>query len=104
MGNDLLVHKLDVLKGHCDELGRPYSDIEKTSLDQMTISRDGREGTMTPQQAIDSFGELAALGFDTGIISLRNVYEPDAFDIWAQEIVPAVTKIAVAKTMSQGTT
>ena len=96
LGKDELKHKLDVLKGHCEAVGRPYTDIEKTSLDQMTISRDGREGTATPQQAIDAFGELAALGFDTGIISMRNVYDPDAFAIWEQEIVPAVTRIAVA--------
>ncbi|MGO8947483.1 MAG: LLM class F420-dependent oxidoreductase [Ktedonobacterales bacterium] len=96
LGKDELVHKLDVLKGHCEAAGRPYTDIEKTSLDHTMISRDGREGTVTAQQAIDSFGELAALGFDTGIISLLNVYEPDAFAIWEQEIVPAVTKIAVA--------
>ena len=77
-------------------LGRPYTDIEKTSLNHMMIARDGRQGSTSPQQAIDFFGELAALGFDTGIVSLRNVSEPDAFEVWAQEIVPAVAKIAVA--------
>jgi hypothetical protein len=39
---------------------------------------------------------LAELGFDTGIVSLRNVYNPDAFAVWEQEIVPAVSKIVVA--------
>ncbi|MBA3826449.1 MAG: LLM class F420-dependent oxidoreductase [Ktedonobacterales bacterium] len=96
LGVDELTHKLAVLKGHCDALGRPYTDIEKTSLDSMTVARDGREGTVTPQQAIDSFGALADLGFDTGIISMRNVTDPDAFAVWSQEIIPAVTKLAVA--------
>jgi F420-dependent oxidoreductase-like protein len=91
-----LQRKLEVLQKHCETLGRPYTDIEKTSLDQVTVSRDGREGTMSPQQAIDRFGELASMGFDTGIVSMRNVHEPDAFEVWDQEIVPAVAKISVA--------
>jgi hypothetical protein len=35
-------------------------------------------------------------GYYTGSISMRNVYDPDAFAIWEQEIVPAVTRIAIA--------
>ena len=62
----------------------------------MLVSRDGREGTVSPQQAIDMFGKLAGLGFDTGIISLRNISEPDALAVWADEIIPAVTAIPVA--------
>lgn len=96
LGNDVLKHKLDVLKEHCQRLGRPYEEIEKTSLDSMSVSRDGGEGKVTPQQAIDSFKTLADLGFDVGIVSLRNIAEPDAFDIWRDEIIPAVSKIPVA--------
>ena len=96
LGTDALKHKLEVLQEHCTTLGRPYTDIEKTSLDNMVIARDGRPGTTSPQQAIDFFGELALLGFDTGIVSLRNISQPDAFEVWAQEIVPAVAKIPVA--------
>lgn len=96
MGNDVLKHKLDVLKEHCQRLGRPYEAIEKTSLDSMTVKRDGGEGAMTPQQAIDSFKSLADLGFDVGIVSLRNITDPDAFTIWRDEIIPAVSKIPVA--------
>jgi len=96
LGDDELQHKLQVLQDHCAALGRPYTDIEKTSLDNMLVSRDGREGTVSPQQAIDMFGKLAGLGFDTGIISLRNISEPDALAVWADEIIPAVTAIPVA--------
>lgn len=96
MGADVLTHKLDVLRGHCDAVGRSFSDIEKTSLDHTEVSRNGKPGTVSPQQAIDTFGELAALGFDTGIVSLRNVSEPDAFAVWAEEIAPVVAKIPVA--------
>ena len=92
-----LAHKLDVLRGHCEALGRPYTDIEKTAwLDTFWIGTDGREGSTSPQAVIDRFGELAGLGFDTGYVSLRNVSDPDAFAIWASAIVPAASKIPVA--------
>lgn len=97
MGDEVLRHKLDVLKGHCDAEGRPYTDIEKTSLDRMYVTRDGAQGSISPQQAIDQFGKLAELGFDQALISLPNVSHPDAFDVFRDVVAPAVHKITVAR-------
>lgn len=97
MGEEELKRKLDILRGHCDAEGRPYEEIEKTSLNHMLVSRDGKqEGSVSVQQAIDDFGRQAALGFDHPIISLRNVSEPDAFDVFRDEIVPEVRKMKAA--------
>ncbi|MEA2575793.1 MAG: hypothetical protein QOH93_3091 [Chloroflexia bacterium] len=95
MGDDVVRHKLDVLRGHCETEGRPYEEIEKTSLERIHVTRDGSGDTMSPQQAIDHFGEAAALGFDHAIFSMPNVYEPDAFEVF-QEIAPAIHDIKVA--------
>jgi F420-dependent oxidoreductase-like protein len=95
IGDGMMQHKLDVLRGHCEDLGRPYEEIEKTSLSQLIITRDGREGSMSPQQAIDYFGQLAEMGIDQAIFGMRNVSEPDAFEAIA-EISPEIHKIAVA--------
>lgn len=95
-GFSFLEHKLEVLKGHCESVGRPYSEIEKTTLGHMLVSDKGGEGTTTVQQALDYFNGLAERGVDQAIISLRNVSQPDAFDIFRDEIVPAVNKIEVA--------
>lgn len=97
MGEDTLKHKLEVLKGHCDAEGRPYTDIEKTSLDRMYVTRDGAQGSISPQEAIDQFGKLAELGFDQALISLPNVNHPDAFDVYRDVVAPAVHKITVAR-------
>lgn len=95
MGEDVLKHKLDVLRGHCEAEGRPYEEIEKTSLDTLLVMRDG-QGGMSPQQAIDYFGNLALLGFDHALISMPNVSHPDAFDVFRDEVVPAVHEITPA--------
>ncbi len=96
LGNDALQHKLDVLRGHCEKLGRPYEQIEKTTLNTMRFSRDGRDGSMTPAAAIEHFAALAAMGIDQAIFNMPNVSDPEPFDVLATEIVPEVEKIRVA--------
>jgi len=96
LGKDQLQHKLDTLRDHCQSVGRPYEQIEKTTLDSFYLTRDGRDGTTTPAQAIEQFAELAAMGIDQAIFSLRNVHDLEPFDLLATEIVPVVEKIQVA--------
>ena len=40
IGPDQLGHKLDVLKAHCDEVGRPFSEIELTVLASVLPGKD----------------------------------------------------------------
>jgi F420-dependent oxidoreductase-like protein len=95
LGDDALQHKLDVLRGHCETEGRPYEEIEKTSLDRLYITRDGAEGSISPQQALDRFAHLAEMGFDHALISMPNVSSPDAFDVF-EELAPGIHSLQVA--------
>ncbi len=96
MGKDEFQHKLDVLRDHCQSIGRPYTEIEKTSLDVVHITRDGRNDSLTPAAAIEYFKGLAAMGIDQAIFSMPNVADLEPFDLLATEIIPAVEKIEVA--------
>ncbi len=96
LGNDELKRKLDILRDHCQTLGRPYEQIEKTTLDTLRLTRDGRDGTMTPAAAIEYFTGLAELGIDQAIFNMPNVSEAEPFELLATEIVPVVEKIKVA--------
>ncbi len=97
LGDDTLRHKLDVLRGHCEHLGRPYEAIEKTAaLEDLHLSQDGRAGTVTVTQALDTFAHLGELGFDHVITTLPNVHEPEVFDLLREQVVPAVERIPVA--------
>jgi F420-dependent oxidoreductase-like protein len=96
MGDDIVTHKLNVLRGHCEALGRPYEEIEKTSLDSMRISRDGADGSLTPAQAIERFAHMAELGFDQALISVRPVTDPVTFELLGAEIIPEVEKMRPA--------
>ena len=96
MGKQVLQHKLDILREHCQAVGRPYEQIEKTTLDSIKLTRDGRDGSITPAAAVEFFAELASMGIDQAIFSLQNVSDPEVFDLLATEVIPQVNKIAVA--------
>jgi F420-dependent oxidoreductase-like protein len=96
MGREVVQHKFEVLRQHCQEIGRNYDDIEKTTLDSLQITRDGRDGTMSPKQAIEYFRSMAEIGVDQAIFSLRNVSDLEPFDVLRTEVIPEVTRIPVS--------
>ena len=102
---DFVRNKYDVLRRRCEEIGRPYAEIEKTTLGVMLVTRDGTKPpgleqfpfpARTPSQAIEFFQQLAEIGTDHAIFSLVNAAMPDAFEIWGSEVVPAVEKMVPA--------
>jgi F420-dependent oxidoreductase-like protein len=88
--------KLDVLREHCAAIGRPYEEIEKTTLSSYRLTSDGRNGSTTPAALLEHLAQLAELGIDQAIFSLQNVSDLEPFDLLATEIVPAAEKIVVA--------
>ncbi len=88
MGNEALQHKLDVLKEHCDALGRPYEAIEKSVLDTVHLAPEGK----TPVQVIESCRALAALGIQHVIFNMPNVHEIKPLETFGREIIPAVAE------------
>ncbi|HEY2702556.1 MAG TPA: LLM class F420-dependent oxidoreductase [Candidatus Dormibacteraeota bacterium] len=92
----VLDHKLAVLRGHCEAVGRPYAEIEKTSLGTIHLTRDGRDGSMDAAAAIHHFETLAERGIDHAIVNMANVIDAEPFEVLAAEVIPAVAKLRVA--------
>ena len=90
IGPDGLRAKLDVLRGHCEAVGREYDSIEKTVLMRVALSPTGGgrapsgESTSTVAQAVDRLGALAATGVDTAILSMANDTDPAAYELVAE--------------------
>ena len=89
---DTLRHKLNVLRDHCAVEGRPYDEIEKTIGSHLALSRNGTDGTQTPEQAVEHLHALAEEGFTHAIVSIPNAWQEDAFDLVA-EVTVAVAKM-----------
>jgi F420-dependent oxidoreductase-like protein len=81
VGVDGVRHKLEVLRAHCEAEGRPYDEIERTTLGQLALSRDGREGTATVDQAVEHFAALAGIGIQHAIVGMPNVADESAFEL-----------------------
>jgi F420-dependent oxidoreductase-like protein len=86
---DALKHKLDVLKRHCDDVGRDYDTIEKTTLGGAHL-RPGESA----QALIDYLGELAALGINQALFNMtENVHEITPLERFGAEIIPVAANL-----------
>ncbi len=74
MGPAAVKAKFDVLRGHCDAVGRPYADIEKTVLSRVNLEQESIE------QVVDRFGALGAVGAQHVIVGLAGVDRDGAFE------------------------
>jgi F420-dependent oxidoreductase-like protein len=88
-GNDVLRQKLDVLRGHCEAVGRPYEAIERTALGTVQLA----SGAMTPANVIDLCRSLAEVGIQHVIFNMPNVHELAPLEVFGREIIPAVSEL-----------
>ena len=72
---DILSHKLEVLKKHCQEVNRPYEEIEKTSLIGVNIATALKDF----QQTIDQAKTLKSLGIEHIIFANSHDIEASAY-------------------------
>ncbi len=84
--NSELTRKLDILKRHCDEVGRPYEQIERTVLGTVMLGAGG----MSPADLIARCRDLAKLGVQHFIFSLANVHDIKPLETIGREVIPAV--------------
>ncbi|HMD90683.1 MAG TPA: LLM class F420-dependent oxidoreductase [Anaerolineaceae bacterium] len=86
LGPDVLKHKLDVLKRHCDMVDRDYSEIEKTALNTINLA----PGAATTTQMIEECHRLSDLGIQHVIFNMPNVSEIKPLEIIGREVIPEV--------------
>jgi alkanesulfonate monooxygenase len=65
-GAEIAAHKLDVLRRHCDDVGRDYDEIEKTAIFPM-------DPATTTDDIVRMADELRPLGFDAAYLFARDI-------------------------------
>jgi F420-dependent oxidoreductase-like protein len=88
MGLEMLQHKFDVLKHHCETVGRDYAEIEKTTLGTAYLAED----QMKVSDMIEHCRALAEIGVQHAIFNMPNVHEISPLEVFGREIIPAVTE------------
>jgi F420-dependent oxidoreductase-like protein len=87
-GADAVRAKLAVLRRHCDEIGRPFDEIERTAIGMVDIGPRG----MSPQEIIDHCHSMSDAGIQHLILSLARVHEITPIEKMGQEVIPAVSR------------
>ena len=89
MGADTIRHKFDVLKGHCDDVGRDYAEIERTALGTANLAPDG----MSADDVIGLCRELNDAGVQHLIFNMPNVHDLSPLQTFGDKIIPAVAEL-----------
>ena len=87
---DMLRHKFEVLRDHCADVGRDYAAIEKTNLSSVSITPDGRQGSLTPSGLVERLGNWADAGSHHTIFSVRGVWDLSKLELIGRDVIPQV--------------
>ncbi len=89
-GPTALHHKFEVLRAHCEALGRPFDDIERSTLQDIDISSAGGRGTVTPAGVVDLVGELSDVGVQQLIVSIADIHDVSRLELIGREVIPQI--------------
>jgi F420-dependent oxidoreductase-like protein len=78
--------KLDVLRQHCEAVGRDYDTIYKTAYYWFDTSQGA-------QRIVDELGALAELGFDAAMGAVADVWDVTPLDLIGAEVIPVVADL-----------
>ena len=89
MGVETVRGKLDILKQHCEKVGRDYAEIEKTTLRTVHLAPDKEN----PGNVIEECRALAGIGIQHAIFNMPNVHEIKPLEIFGREIIPQLADL-----------
>ncbi len=79
---EFVAGKFEVLRGHCERLGRPYDEIERTVLTSIDLETEATDAV------VERFGGLAEAGAQHVIFSVRGVADTTRLERIATEVLP----------------
>jgi F420-dependent oxidoreductase-like protein len=81
-GPERVAHKYAVLREHCERLGRPYAEIEKSTLQSADPDRE------SASEIVERFGALGEAGVQHILFSVRGVNDTSKLERLAEEVFP----------------
>jgi F420-dependent oxidoreductase-like protein len=84
-----LEHKLDVLRGHCEAVGRDYDDIEKTVMGPLDLGENGEK----TDEVLALLQRMAELGVSEVHGWVPRVSEPGVVERYGKDVVPAAAQM-----------
>jgi alkanesulfonate monooxygenase len=84
-----LAHKLDVLRSHCEAVGRDYDEIEKTVMGPLDPGADGEK----IDDLVAQIAKMAELGITHYHGSVPNVAALTPIELLGKHVVPAAAEM-----------
>lgn len=81
-GPTAIARKYEILRRHCEEIGRDPDEIERTTLQDIDLRKE------TPAQIVDWFGELSDSGAQHVIAAVRDVHDLDVIETIGRDVIP----------------
>jgi F420-dependent oxidoreductase-like protein len=104
---EAIAHHLEVLREHCDKVGRPYDEIVRSNYTTVIVGRDEAEvkakqerlkdfvparGALigTPDQLIDAFRAYARAGIQYSIFRTPDWLDVEPLQLFAEKVIPVL--------------
>jgi alkanesulfonate monooxygenase len=84
-----LERKLDVLRGHCVDVGRDYDEIEKTVMMPFDVGADGEKA----DEIVDRLESMAKLGIQHVHGRLTDVETITPIELMGERVIPAAAAL-----------
>ncbi len=84
-----LAHKLDVLREHCEAVGRDYDEIEKTVLFNFDVGPSGQK----VREIVEGLRRLAEMGFSVAHGRVTDVATIHPLEIIGTEVIPEIADL-----------
>ena len=81
-GPERIAHKYAVLREHCERLGRPYEEIERSTLQSVDLDAQSAD------ELVERFGALGDAGAQHILFSVRGVSEVSKLERLGAEMLP----------------
>jgi len=86
---DVVRRKLDVLRRHCEMIGRPFEEIERTAIGSIDL----RKGAMSMSEVIEYCRSVAAAGIQHLIVSMPGDRQITPIELIGNEVIPALADL-----------
>jgi F420-dependent oxidoreductase-like protein len=97
-GPEQLVPKYQILARHCEELGRPFEEIERTNLQGVGIGSIAAQfrGEESADQIVERFGRLAEAGVQHVIVNFAETNETELIELLGSRVLPQLRDVEAA--------